>query len=176
MGRLTAAFLCRWQWEHNRAAFFTWLLLRLSVLAIMIRAAMQGYWENLFICLLVLFLFQLPSVLEKRLRITLPSGLQIIILVHIFACEILGEIACYYVRYPYWDTVMHTVWRFLCAAIGYPALAEWRFLLFTMIVTVNCPMWNVIRIANTPFRGYVAKPPPLLQCPSCPFRWPPGRG
>lgn len=119
----------------------------------MIRAAMQGYWENLFICLLVLFLFQLPSVLEKQLRITLPSGLQIIILVHIFACEILGEIACYYVRYPYWDTVMHTVWRFLCAAIGYPALAEWRFLLLTMIVTVNCPMWNVIRIANTPFRG-----------------------
>lgn len=113
----------RWQWEHNRAAFITWLLLRLSVLAVMIRAAMQGYWENLFICLLVLFLFQLPSVLEKRLRITLPSGLQIIILVHIFACEILGEIACYYVRYPYWDTVMHTAWGFLCAAIGY-ALVE----------------------------------------------------
>ena len=78
----------RWQWEHNRAAFITWLLLRLSVLAVMIRAAMQGYWENLFICLLVLFLFQLPSVLEKRLRITLPSGLQIIILVHIFEASI----------------------------------------------------------------------------------------
>lgn len=109
----------RWQWKHNRAAFVTWLLLRLFVLAVMIRSALNGYWENLFICLLVLFLFQLPSILERRLRITFPTGLQIIILIHIFACEILGEIACYYVRYPYWDTVMHTIWGFLCAAIGY---------------------------------------------------------
>ena len=32
-------------------------------------------------------------------------------------------------------------------------LAEWRFLLFTMIVTVNRPICNVIRISNTPFAG-----------------------
>ena len=41
------------------------------------------------------------------------------ILIHIFACEISGELGCYYVRYPHWDTVTHTVWGFLCAAIGY---------------------------------------------------------
>ena len=32
-------------------------------------------------------------------------------------------------------------------------LAEWRSLLFTMIVTVNRPICNVIRISNTPFAG-----------------------
>ena len=109
----------RWQWENNRPAFLTWLLLRLIVLAALIRAAKQGYWENVFICLLVLFLFLLPSLLEKRLGVSFPSGLQIVILIHIFACEILGELGCYYVRYPHWDTVTHTVWGFLCAAIGY---------------------------------------------------------
>lgn len=31
--------------------------------------------------------------------------------------------------------------------------AEWRFLLFTMIVTVKAPMCNVIRMASPPFRG-----------------------
>ena len=108
-----------WQWENNRPAFLTWLLLRLIVLAALVRAAMQGYWENVFICLLVLFLFLLPSLLEKRLGVSFPSGLQIVILIHIFACEILGELGCYYVRYPHWDTVTHTVWGFLCAAIGY---------------------------------------------------------
>ena len=30
-------------------------------------------------------------------------------------------------------------------------LAEWRSLLFTMIVTVNRPICNVIRIASPPF-------------------------
>ena len=64
----------RWQWENNRPAFLTWLLLRLIVLAALVRAAMQGYWENVFICLLVLFLFLLPSLLEKRLGVSFPSG------------------------------------------------------------------------------------------------------
>ena len=109
----------RWQWENNRPAFLTWLLLRLIVLAVLIRSVMLGYWENAFICLLVLFLFLLPSLLEKRLGVSFPSGLQTVILIHIFACEILGELGCYYVRYPHWDTITHTVWGFLCAAIGY---------------------------------------------------------
>ena len=109
----------RWQWEHNRPAFLTWLALRLVVLAVLVRSATQGYWENVFICLLVLVLFVLPSILQKRLGVSFPSGLQIVILVHIFASEILGELGSYYVRYPHWDTVTHTVWGFLCAAIGY---------------------------------------------------------
>lgn len=109
----------RWQWENNRPAFLTWFLLRLIVLAVLIRSVMLGYWENAFICLLVLFLFLLPSLLEKRLGVSFPSGLQTVILIHIFACEILGELGCYYVKYPHWDTITHTVWGFLCAAIGY---------------------------------------------------------
>lgn len=109
----------RWQWKNNRAAFVTWLLLRLLVLAAMVYSAVQGEYENVFICILVLFLFLLPSLLQKGLGIVFPSGFQILILVHIFACEILGELACYYVRFPHWDTVTHTVWGFLCAAIGY---------------------------------------------------------
>ncbi len=107
------------QWKHNRAAFVTWVVLRLLVVLILIRSAMNGLWENVFICLLVLFLFLLPSLLSNRFGISFPSGLQIVILIHIFACEILGELGCYYVRYPHWDTITHTVWGFLCAAIGY---------------------------------------------------------
>ena len=117
--RKTAEDSLRWQWKHNRWAFITWILLRLFVLAAMIYSTVQGDYENVFICLLVLFLFLLPSILQKCLGIAFPSGFQIVILLHIFACEILGEIACYYVRYPHWDTITHTVWGFLCAAIGY---------------------------------------------------------
>ena len=32
-------------------------------------------------------------------------------------------------------------------------LPGWRFLRFTMIVTVNCPICNVIRIYTPPFEG-----------------------
>ena len=109
----------QWQWQNNRPAFLTWAVLRLLVLLVLIRSAVNGLWENVFICLLVLALFLLPSLISRRLKITFPTGLQIVILIHIFACEILGELESYYVRYPHWDTVTHTVWGFLCAAIGY---------------------------------------------------------
>lgn len=109
----------REQWRTNRAALVTWLILRLIVLAALVRSAMQGYYDNVFICLLVLALFMVPSIIQKRLGVEFPTGLQIIILLHIFASEILGELACYYVQFPYWDTLTHTVWGFLCAALGY---------------------------------------------------------
>lgn len=89
------------------------------VLAALVRSVMLGSWDNVFICLLVLALFLLPSIVQKNLRITFPTGMQIVILIHIFATEFLGEIACYYVQYPHWDSIVHTVWGFLCAAIGY---------------------------------------------------------
>ena len=34
----------------------------------------------------------------------------------------MGEIGAYYVTYPYWDTVLHTLNGFLCAAIGFSLL------------------------------------------------------
>ena len=99
--------------KSNKRVFILWLVLRLFVIAAIVLSAVRGYYENVFVCVLVLFLFLVPAFIEKKLSISLPSGLQILILLHIFATEILGELACYYVRFPYWDTVMHTVWGFL---------------------------------------------------------------
>ena len=44
---------------------------------------------------------------------------QAIIFAFIFAAEILGEVNHYYVRFPGWDTMLHTMNGFLCAAIGF---------------------------------------------------------
>ena len=44
-------------------------------------------------------------------------------------------------------------------------MAEWRFLLFTMTVTVKGPICTVIRMASPPF-GSVADRLPLLACGS----------
>ena len=37
----------------------------------------------------------------------------------IFAAEILGEIRAFYTTFAYWDTMLHTLNGFLCAAIGF---------------------------------------------------------
>ena len=59
-------------------------------------------FENVFLCVLTLFLFGVPNMVEHRLDIELPNTLEIIILLFIYAAEILGEINAYYVTFPYW--------------------------------------------------------------------------
>lgn len=103
----------------KRSVVVVYLVLRFIVLAALVLSALNGDWENVFVCLLVLVLFVLPALLERKLDVSLPSALQIVIIIHIFAAEILGELSSFFVRVPYWDTILHTVWGFLCAAIGF---------------------------------------------------------
>lgn len=98
--------------------FMTYFILRLLVVAIMVTQFFNGAYDSVFLCLLTLFLFTLPSFAEKRLKIDVPNTLEIIILLFIFAAEILGEIREYYIIYMYWDAMLHTVNGFLCGAIG----------------------------------------------------------
>ena len=65
----------------------------------------------------------LPSFAQRRLRISLPDTLEIVILIFIFAAEILGEIQDYYHKIPWWDTLLHTVNGFLFAAIGFSVVS-----------------------------------------------------
>ena len=105
--------------NNKKSVFVVYLVLRIVVIALMVLTIIDGNYENTFICVLVLVLFMLPDFIEKRLRIKLPSTLEIIILLFIFAAEILGEVGAYFVRYANWDTVLHSLNGFVCAAFGY---------------------------------------------------------
>ena len=96
-----------------------YIVLRLMVLAVMVAQFFNGNFENVFLCILTLVLFLLPTIFEKSLQIDLPNALEIIILLFIFAAEILGEIRAFYTTFGYWDTMLHTLNGFLCAAIGF---------------------------------------------------------
>ena len=105
---------------HKKPTVFAvYLILRIVVLLTLVSSIIRGEYENAFVCLLVLFLFMLPLFIQQNFGIELPSTLEIIILLFIYAAEIMGEIGAYYVNYPYWDTVLHTLNGFLCAATGF---------------------------------------------------------
>ena len=105
---------------RNKPAVFTvYLILRLIVLGTLISSIIRGEYENAFICLLVLFLFMLPFFIQQNFGIELPSTLEIIILLFIFASEILGELACFFITIPNWDSILHTTTGFLSAATGF---------------------------------------------------------
>lgn len=105
--------------RHKKTVSVVYLVLRLSVLLIMVAQFFNRNFENVFLCLLTLVLFLLPTIFEQRLQIDLPDTLEIIILLFIYAAEILGEIRSFYTVFPFWDTILHTLNGFLCAAIGF---------------------------------------------------------
>lgn len=106
------------QREH-RSSFIVFTVLRLSVILVMIRQIFNGNYESVFLCLLTLLHLVGPSIAQITLRVELPSTLEIIILLFVYAAEILGEIRQFYEVFPHWDTILHTLNGFLAAAIGF---------------------------------------------------------
>ncbi len=105
--------------KKNKNVFAVYIILRVLVITVAVVSLISGNIENFFLCVLSLILFLLPAFVERKLKIVLPDALEIIVLLFIFAAEILGEISSFYVRVPHWDTMLHTVNGFLFAAIGF---------------------------------------------------------
>ena len=105
--------------REHKSSFLVYVTLRLLVILMMILQIFNRNYENVFLCVLTLVLLLIPSLIQINLKIELPTALEITILVFIFAAEILGEIQSYYIKFPFWDTVLHTINGFLMAAIGF---------------------------------------------------------
>lgn len=105
--------------EVDKKTLIVYFVLRVLVIFSMIRALLNGNFENAMICVLALILFLVPSFLEKTLKIDFPPTLEILILLFIFSAEILGEIENFYGKYAMFDDVLHTINGFACASIGF---------------------------------------------------------
>lgn len=105
--------------KEEPAAFWTYVVLRFIVILILIRCILRGDIESVFVCVLVLVIYLLPQFVENKLNIDIPTALEVIIFVFVFAAEILGELQSYFIKYSNWDTILHTSSGFLCAAVGF---------------------------------------------------------
>lgn len=94
------------------------VLIVLVILSI-VRQFFLGSYQNMFLGILTLILFSVPKIIDRRLGVSIPVGLETVIFVFIFSAEILGEINAFYVKIPVWDTILHTTNGFLMAAIGF---------------------------------------------------------
>ncbi|MBQ6809030.1 MAG: hypothetical protein IJP07_07750 [Firmicutes bacterium] len=105
--------------QERKYVFLVYIILRLIVISALVLSVLRRDYESVFVCLLVLFLYMLPTLIQRRLHIELPSLLETIILFFIFAAEILGELQGYFIHYEHWDTILHMTSGFLCAAFGF---------------------------------------------------------
>ena len=105
--------------ETNKKSISVYLILRLLVVISMVFQILMGNFQNVFMCILALLLFTIPTVISEKFKIGLPSLLETIIYLFIFSATILGEINNFYGIIPFWDTILHTLNGFLCAGIGF---------------------------------------------------------
>lgn len=106
------------QMRKSKPSFAVYVALRLVVVACAVSALVFGNYEAFFLCLLTLVLFLVPPFVEVNFSITIPETLEVIIVLFIFAAEILGELFHFYTIFPFWDMLLHTFNGFLAAAIG----------------------------------------------------------
>lgn len=105
--------------REHKSSFAVYVVLRMLVLLTLVLQFLNGNYESVFLCLLTLVLLIMPSFVQVTFHIEFPSVLEVIVLLFIFAAEILGEISAFYESFPFWDTILHTLNGFLMAAIGF---------------------------------------------------------
>lgn len=111
-------------------------VLRVLVVIAMIRQIAMHDYEGAAVCVLALILMILPGLVQASLRVVIPQTLEIIIYLFIYAAEILGEVNKYYTRIPFWDTILHTLNGFVCAAIG-----------FSLVLLLNADKRTVFKLS-----------------------------
>ena len=108
--------------RQQPAVFAVYVVLRLIVVVELVLSILRGEYESAFICLLVLILFILPFFIQQNFGIQLPTTLEIIILLFIFAAEILGELEGYFITYPNWTPCSTPLQAFSAQPPALPSL------------------------------------------------------
>ena len=105
--------------REHKSSFLVYFILRVLVIVVLCVQIHERNFESVFLSVLTLLMLLIPSFVQVTFRIELPTVLESIILLFIFAAQILGEINGFYVKIPFWDTMLHTLNGFLAAAIGF---------------------------------------------------------
>jgi len=79
----------------------------------------QRQWLNAAAAAGVLAVTLLPVLMGRRFNVFIPPELEVLALLFVFAAVFLGEVRGYYVRYWWWDVVLHSASGFLLGILGF---------------------------------------------------------
>jgi len=95
------------------------ILLKLSLLVGAVLAFVDGRLEAGVVTLLIFFITFLPIMLGNRFEVKIPPEFEVLSVIFIYASLFLGEVHGYYVRFWWWDLVLHTSSGFLLGILGF---------------------------------------------------------
>ncbi len=87
------------------------------ILAIFIEIYEQR-WFTLFITILTIILTYLPGIFEKKYKIDIPDFFEIGIILFIYSSLYLGEVQKFYLKFWWWDLLLHFLSAIALGIIG----------------------------------------------------------
>lgn len=103
----------------RRAHLAVLAVLQVVMAAELVLLVTTGRWMHVFLVVTVMALFWAPIVMRERLPVTLPSEIQILAVLFIFASLFLGEVRDYYERIWWWDIALHFTAGLLLGLLGF---------------------------------------------------------
>ena len=105
--------------RQHRVKAGVYIIIRLILVSLLTAGILNGKWENVMTCVLTLGLLMLPLFIDRKLSVALPSVLETIVVLFVFAANVMGELGAFYEKIPIWDSLLHTVNGFICAGVGF---------------------------------------------------------
>ncbi|AGB42022.1 hypothetical protein Halha_2139 [Halobacteroides halobius DSM 5150] len=95
------------------------IIFRIITIIVIVGNILTQNWFNLFVSLLTLSMTYLPFIVAQRKHIHIPIDFQIIISFFLFASLYLGELKEYYLKFWWWDLMLHTLSGIILGFIGF---------------------------------------------------------
>jgi len=103
----------------DKTKLWIFVLMRLSVLIAGILAVIDKSWASLGLSMLILLVMFIPSIVERRFKLDIPSEFEIVLVVFIYAALFLGELQQFYFRFWWWDKMLHSFSGLILGNIGF---------------------------------------------------------
>lgn len=100
---------------HRRLTLF----LQVTLLVGVVLALLQGRWLAAFATTGIIIVTFLPLILGRRFAVRIPPEFEVLAVVFIYASLFLGEVRGYYIRYWWWDAILHAGSGFLLGILGF---------------------------------------------------------
>ncbi len=100
---------------HRRISYFLKLMLFWGAAFLFVQARYQATIE----VLIILFMTFLPVTLGNRFQVRIPHEFETLAVLFVYLSLFLGEVQGYYLRFWWWDLVLHAGSGFLLGIVGF---------------------------------------------------------
>lgn len=95
------------------------LVLQIGIVVAVIGELLQAEWRPAFAGTVVLILSFAPAIIEKRLRVPLPTEFTLVTCIFLYASFALGEMRGFYERIWWWDLALHGLSAMMIGTVGF---------------------------------------------------------